>query len=168
MGTRAEAIVAGKYYTLRGLSQAFDGLDVKVSSSDETGFVEIERVRNRGIMIGDRPWSMPITPGMLFVDPQVLVECSIDGEMEFDCTNPFGDHMYDAKYDLSENIAVKLSEYVDAVSVTVYDMGVDPPRMMLSKNFFGLEKKNSAVMLIEQVCMRDVPVDELVFRLEEI
>lgn len=162
------------YYTIKGVSPSLDGLEAKVVLAvppDYDGYSEVLSLRNRGVLIGDRPWSVPVAPGSLLIKDSFLIKSEYQDEMQFTSLKPpYGEHRYDAKLNIS-TYEVAYSEFENAVTVVVYDVSVEPKKTLYSQNFFddeALDNVDYVLSLIDDFKNGLFDPDELVFKLKEI
>lgn len=174
-----------KFYIINGAGPSFDGVLVEGDPIMEdtfndgvpadTGLVEVVRFIETDVVIGDRQFSTPVTPGSLFMSTDFLEEVEDPKLREFDSKNPYGKFQLEGRMKCGP-IEVAYSQYERCLQVNVMEVidakdmpmvpGATLNKTLLAVNFTkDFDKVKS---LIESSLKNQDDADQLVFKLEEL
>lgn len=171
-----------KFYIINGAGPSFDGVLIEgepiCSNGDpdsDPDLVSVLRFIETDFVVGDRPFSTPVTPGSMFVGPEYLEQVENPELREYDSKNPYGKFQLEGRMKLG-SIEVAYSQFERCLQVNVMEVidTRDKPMMpgptfnktLLAVNFTkGFQKVKD---LIESSLKNQDEAEQLVFKLEEL
>lgn len=150
-------------------SGPLDGLDVKIrdiSILDSAGnpLAEVLILRNNNTLIGDRPAQQVLPKNTMYVSARNLTLSPFQEEMEFSSKSNFGKYLYEINCS-KDACQVVSSRYENALSVTIFDLSVQPAKTLFSRVFFDSISIDRAVEDIKDFVATNEP-EVLVIKLK--
>ncbi len=159
-----------RYFKIHDLCYGLDGLIAEVSgipSIVETfsmpSVVNVERLINSNIIVGDRQFILPIGKNGLMIRSTYLTEVEDPGvSREFGSDNPYGECRSESTIGF-DCVTVNIANFQNAMLVTIRDKSVAPIKTLFSEYFTGNEIK-----LCEDILEGHKDLEDLVFLFKSI
>ena len=159
-----------RYFKIHDLCYGLDGLIAEVSgipSIVETlsmpSVVNVERLINSNIIVGDRQLILPIGENGLMIRSSYLTEVEDPGvSREFGSDNPYGECLSETTR-IFDCVSVHIASFKDAMLVTIRDKSVAPIKTLFSEYFSGKE-----VSLCIDVLAQEKDLENLIFFFKKI
>lgn len=171
--------MAKKIFVVRGLGPGLDGLlaeggeviengEARPDDEENTDLVEILKLRNQNIVVGDRELSVALPKDSLYIRADHLTETDDPGIREYDHRNPFGKFSHSTTHQFGD-LEVALTEHELATSVSVTQVMGKRKRTIYSQNFQDEEARDDVRSAVQEIVdSRERDADGLVFELQDI
>lgn len=149
-----------KIVDLPGLSGLYV---VGVDNSPE--LVEVLELINMNVTLGDRLLRYKLPEDSLYINVVHLEEVDDDTNIEFAVDNPYGEYMFEGRFQKGD-LQIVHAVYRNAVTVTIVEK--NPPKMkgmdktLFTGNFFNAHR-NEALKLIEDLLHGQIDPDDIIF-----
>lgn len=157
------------FYRIKDLSPALDGLTVEGETSEhDPRFVNITRIVNTNVMVGDRTLSFPVSQYGLVIRETCLVAVDDPQIREFTHTAPWGKCLFEGNY-RQGNLEVAYAKYEQATQVTLTEKNGETSRTVYT-DYIPVEVMSFDHVreVIEHNLLRGGDVDDLVFELKRL
>jgi hypothetical protein len=158
------------FFMIKGLSQGLDGLIVEATSPEDQsllGLLEIRRIINANVMMGDRTLSFPVTELGLYVDTEHLEAISDPGLREFAHDNPWGKCLFEGRY-VKESLEIAYARYEKATQATVTEKQGKKSKTLFTGYFLSGDTEFEDVKDTIEQCLVNGDADDLIFELKQL
>ncbi len=153
-----------EFYLVNGIGGGFDGLVVEASSLQEGSLVEVHRLINTNIVIGDRHASTPVVAQSVYLSKKFLEPAEDPTGRQFDHQSPYGEFKLEGQMSCG-NLQVSYSQFENALQVSVAEVEGENRKTLFNQNF---SKNFDQIKSVIEQTLKEGTGEDLIFKLREL
>lgn len=153
-----------EFYLVKGIGGGFDGLIAECTSMPEGSLLEVHRLINVNVVVGDRHASTPLSGQSVYLSRQFLEPTEDPTGRQFDHQNPYGEFQLSGEMSCG-GLHVSYSQFEKALQVSVAEVDGTNRKTLFNQNF---SKNFDQVKSSLEVALKEGSGDDLIFKLREL